>query len=94
MIDSNGVATKMEEYVPEAMPTNSARARSRRVSAPRRKLPTNSRLPTGSSVDSEVLIDRMRVWFIASLAIWRYDFLALEGRMTFSLILSKTTTVS
>ena len=65
---SSGVAMKIEEYVPAAMPTNSASDRSLSVPAPRMHEPTNRIAPTGSRAMIEVLIDRTSVWLTARFA--------------------------
>ena len=53
-----GAAMKIDEYVPEATPMNSANAKSFRVWPPK-----SSSDPMGSSTTSEVFTDRIRVWF-------------------------------
>ncbi len=65
---SSGVAMKIEEYVPAAMPTNSASARSFRGPEPSWNVPTYRIAPTGSRAAIDVLIDRTRVWLTARLA--------------------------
>ena len=50
---------------------------------------------TGSSAISEVLIERISVWFTARFAASEYVIRAVAARsLTFSFTLSKTTTVS
>ena len=65
---STGVATKIEEYVPTAVPMNSTSARSFKAPAPSRKAPTNRIDATGNSATMLVLIDRMMVWLSARFA--------------------------
>ena len=67
-----GVARNSEEYAPEASPTNRISARSLIVPTPRMPAPTNSSPATGSSAISEVLIERIRVWFTARFAASAY----------------------
>ena len=59
---------KIEEYVPTAIPTNSARLRSSRVPGPRTVNPTTRIAATGSRATTEVLIERTRVWLTARFA--------------------------
>jgi hypothetical protein len=61
---------KIDEYVPAAMPTNRASARSLSVPAPSRPAPTKRMAATGSSAMIEVLIERTSVWLTARFAAW------------------------
>ena len=65
---SSGVAMKIEEYAPEIMPTNRARARSFSGPSPRMMAPANSRAETGSTPMTVVLIERTSTWLMARLA--------------------------
>ena len=68
---SSGVAMKIEEYVPTAMPTSRASARSCSTPAPPlTTVPANSSAATGISAISEVFSDRIRVWLTARFAAW------------------------
>ena len=67
-----GVARNSEEYAPEARPTNRISARSLIVPTPSSPAPTNSSPATGSSAISEVLIERISVWFTARFAASEY----------------------
>jgi hypothetical protein len=92
---TSGVAMKIEEYAPAARPAKSASASSRSVCAPSRNDPTNNRLPTGISEMIEVLNDRNRTWFSASLAASEYVTRPAADRpVVRSFTRSKMTTVS
>ncbi|BDZ58070.1 hypothetical protein GCM10025872_17270 [Barrientosiimonas endolithica] len=62
---SSGVAMKIEENVPTAMPMNSTIARSSRVPGPMRVNPKATTTAIGSSATTEVLIERTSVWLMA-----------------------------
>src|SRR5437867_2149953 len=85
-----GAATKMEEYVPDATPTNSAKAKSFNVCTP-----TNNNAPIGNNTTREVLTDRIRVWFRDMFTTAEYVSRATDASdSVFSFTLSKMTTVS
>src|SRR5262245_17023144 len=65
---ASGVATKIDEYAPAAMPMNSASERSFSGPAPSTMVETARIAPTGSNAVIEVLIDRTNVWLTARLA--------------------------
>ena len=56
---------KIDDSAPMNIPTSCTSARSCRVPTPRMPTPTTSRPMTGSSAISDVLIERIRVWFSA-----------------------------
>ncbi len=78
---------KIDEYVPEAMPTNSAKAKSCRVCPPK-----SSRASTGMSVEKLVASDRVSTSDIERLTIWENAARGIRG--TFSRMRSKTMIVS
>ena len=81
---------KMDEYVPEATPTNRAKAKSFSVSPPNR-----SRERMGSSTTNDVFTDRIKVSFSERLTTPEYVSLATRATdSVFSLTRSKITTVS
>ena len=63
-----GVARNSEEYAPDARPTKRINARSSMVPTPRMPAPTKSNPATGNSEMSDVLIERISVWFTARFA--------------------------
>jgi hypothetical protein len=65
---SSGVAMKIEEYAPDTMPTNSARARSFSGPSPRIAAPANSSAATGSTPMTVVFTERTSTWLTARLA--------------------------
>ena len=86
---------EIDEYVPAAMPTNRASARSFSGPVPSTRTPTISSAATGSSAVTEVLIERTSVWLTARFARSAYV-RVVEPRidLVFSRTLSNTTTVS
>jgi hypothetical protein len=84
---SSGAAMKIDEYAPNPMPTSSAKAKSFRVSPPKR-----SSEATGSSVMNVVASERLTVSQSETLAIVANDERRIRG--TFSLIRSKMMIVS
>src|SRR5439155_6099812 len=85
-----GAATKIEEYVPDATPTNSANAKSFNVCPP-----NNNNDPIDSNTTRELLTDRIRVWFKDMVTTPEYVSRATDASdSVFSFTLSKMTTVS
>ena len=93
-IANNGVATKIDEYVPVNMPTNKAMANSSRLVAPMMNEPTTSNEITGSADDSVVLSERANTWLLDTFTMLAIDILDVLNRTMFSFTLSNTTTVS
>src|SRR5690606_31219716 len=92
---NSGVASSTEDTVPATVPTDITKARSFSVPAPSRPTPMTNRASTGSSVTSDVVIDRINTWLTARLDTSANVFLVRLSRpLLFSLILSNTTTVS
>src|SRR5205823_5827429 len=87
---SIGEATKIEEYVPDATPTNRANAKSFRVEPP------NSRSDRiGSSTTNDVFTDRINTWFSEMFTTPEYvSRVTIDSDSVFSFTLSKMTTVS
>ena len=88
---------KIEEYVPIAIPTNSASARSFSVPGAEQGERRRTRIAaTGSRATTEVLIDRTSVWLTARFAASRVGTSAAfaTASLVFSRTLSNTTTVS
>ena len=79
--------------MPAATPTKRPRANSNSVDAPSSSEPTNSRLPTGSRVVREVLMERISTWLTDMLTMAEMVCRSPRSVM-FSWILSNTTTVS
>ena len=71
---STGVAMKIDEYVPDAMPISSAKAKSRSVSPPK-----NISAATGSSVQKEVASERTMTSDSERLTIWENAALGIRG---------------
>jgi len=84
---STGVAMKIDEYVPDAIPTKSANAKSCSVSPP-----NSISASTGSSVQKDVANERTMTSDSERLTIWENAALGIRG--TFSLIRSITMIVS
>ena len=78
---------KIDEYVPEAIPTIIAKAKPRRVSSPK----TRS-MPTRNTVERPVMSDRVRTSAIERLTIWEKAARGMRG--TFSRMRSNTMIVS
>ena len=84
---STGAAMKIDEYVPDAMPTISANAKSFSVSPPKKNSAS-----TGSSVQKLVASERVRTSDIERLTIWENVALGMRGM--FSRTRSNTMIVS
>jgi hypothetical protein len=63
-----GVASRIDDAAPARMPTICTSARSASVPTPSSPTPTTIRPSTGSTAISEVLIERISVWFSARFA--------------------------
>ena len=84
---STGAAMKIDEYVPDAIPTSSAKAKSFSVSPP-----NSSSAATPISVHIEVASDRVSTSLIERLTIWEKAARGMRG--AFSRIRSNTITTS
>ena len=62
------MASSSDDSAPARMPTICTRARSASVPTPSRPTPTTISPTTGSTAISEVLIERISVWFSARFA--------------------------
>jgi hypothetical protein len=78
---------KIDEYVPDAIPTIIAKAKSFSVSPPK-----TSSIVTRKTAERPVISDRVRTSLIDRLTIWEKAARGIRG--TFSRIRSKTITVS
>ena len=95
IVTSNGVAKKIDEYVPTMMPTNCTSARSFSVPTPRIQTATTISDATGMIEIRLVLIERMNVWLIARLACSaKVRLVVCSKPLVFSSTLSNTITVS